>query len=87
MTITEANEPVAKGLKVIITQKGLKNLHVAERAGFTPQELSDMFNGRRVIKACDIPKLAHVLGVKTDDIYAAGRRDYLNSNQKGEDTR
>ncbi len=73
MTVAEANEPVANGLKVIIAQKGIKNLHVAEKAGFTPQELSDMFNGRRLIKACDIPKFANVLGVKTDDIYAAGR--------------
>lgn len=74
MTITEANEPVASGIRVIIAKKGLKILHVAEKAGFTPQELSDMFNGRRLIKACDIPKLAHVLGVKTDDIYAAGKK-------------
>ena len=28
-----------------------------QKAGFTPQELSDMFNGRRLIKACDIPRL------------------------------
>lgn len=73
MTIAEANTPVATGIKVIIAKKGLKNLYVAEKAGFTPQELSDMFNGRRLIKACNIPKFAYVLGVKTDDIYAAGR--------------
>lgn len=75
MTITEANEPVARGLKAIIVRSGLKNSHVAEKAGFTPQELSDMFNGRRLIKACDIPKFAYVLGVKEDDIYAAGRKE------------
>ena len=34
-----------------------------------------MFNGRRLIKACDIPKFAYVLGVKTDDIYNAGRKE------------
>lgn len=75
LTIAEANEPIATGIKVIIAKTGLKNLHVAKKAGFTPQELSDMFNGRRLIKACDIPKFAHVLGVKTDDIYAAGRKE------------
>lgn len=73
MTIAEANEPVATGIKVIIAQMGFKNLYIAEKAGFTPQELSDMFNGRRLIKACDIPKFAYVLGVKADDIYAAGK--------------
>lgn len=74
MTIAEANEPLATGLKVIIAKKGLKNLHVAQTAGYTSQELSDMLNGRRLIKACDIPKLTKVLSVTSDDIYAAGRK-------------
>ena len=73
MAIAESNEPVASGLKLIIAQKGLRNGFVAEKSGFAPQELSDMFNGRRLIKACDIQRFAHVLGVKTDDIYAAGK--------------
>ena len=57
MTIAEANEPLSNGLKIIIAQKGLKNLYVAENAGYTPQELSDMLNGRRLIKACGFAKL------------------------------
>jgi len=73
VTIAEANEPFASGLKAIIARKGFKNLYIAKKAGYTPQELSDMFNGRRLIRACDIPKFAHVLEVKTDDIYAAGK--------------
>ena len=56
MTISEANEPLARGIKVIIAKKGLKNIYVAEKAGFTSQELSDMLNGRRLIKVCDVPK-------------------------------
>lgn len=74
MTIPEANTPLSKGIQKIITQKGLKNLYVAERAGFTPQELSDMLNGRRLIKACDIPRLALALEVEINEIYAAGEK-------------
>ena len=37
-------------------------------------ESNDMLNGRRLIKACDIPKFAKVLNVKLDDIYAIGMR-------------
>lgn len=48
MTIAEANEPLSNGLKIIIAQKGLKNLYVAESAGYTPQELSD----RLICNAC-----------------------------------
>ena len=71
MTIDEANKPLAKGIKVIIAKKGLKNIYVAEKAGFTPQELSDMLNGRRLIKACDIPKLALAMEVKESELYTA----------------
>ena len=42
MTIAEANEPLSNELKQIIARKGLKNLYVAENAGYTAQELSDM---------------------------------------------
>lgn len=74
MSIAEANEPFATGLKAVIARKGLKNLHVAQKAGYTSQELSDMLNGRRLIKACDIPRLTKVLSVTSDDIYAAGKK-------------
>lgn len=74
MTISEANSPLSNGIKVIIAKKGLKNIYVAERAGFTPQELSDMLNGRRLIKACDVPKLAFALEVKEGEIYSVGKK-------------
>ena len=74
LTIAEANEPLARGLRTIIAASGFKNMHVAMKAGYSPQELSDMLNGRRIIKACDIPRLTKALGVKADDIYAAGER-------------
>ena len=69
MTIAEANETLSNGLKIIIAQKGLKNLYVAENAGYTPQELSDMLNGRRLIKACDIPRIAKALGVEINYLF------------------
>lgn len=74
MTIVEANQPVSIGLSTIISKKGLKQVHVAEKAGCTPQELCDMLNGRRLIKACDIPKLANALDVKVDDLFKAEGR-------------
>ena len=46
---------------------------MAEKAGFTAQELSDMLNGRRLIKACDVPRLAFAMEVKEGDIYVAGK--------------
>ena len=69
MTIAEANEPLSNELKQIIARKGLKNLYVAENAGYTAQELSDMLNGRRLIKACDIPKIVKALGVEINYLF------------------
>ncbi|MGN0417050.1 helix-turn-helix transcriptional regulator [Anaerostipes faecalis] len=74
MTIKEMNTPFSDGVARIIKEKGLKQVYVAKRAGFTPQELCDMLNGRKLVKACDIPKLANVLGVTVNDIYEAGKR-------------
>ncbi|MXP75136.1 hypothetical protein GN277_06995 [Lachnospiraceae bacterium WCA-9-b2] len=31
MTIAEANNPLTKGLRIIIAEKGFKNLYVAEK--------------------------------------------------------
>lgn len=74
LTISEANKPLSKGIQIIIAEKGFKNLYIAQKAGFTSQELSDMLNGRRLIKACDVPKLADALGVEAGDIYEAGKK-------------
>ena len=75
--IREGNYPADKGIARIIKEKGLKQAYVAEKAGYKPQELSDMLNGRKLIKACDILKLSIVLGVTADDIYAAGEKEVV----------
>lgn len=75
MQIAKSNSPAAENIARIIKEKGLKQSYVAEKAGFTAQELNDMLNGRRLIKMCDIPKIAEVLKVTSDDIYAAGIRE------------
>lgn len=76
MTISKLNEPFSTGMKVIIAEKGLKQGHVAQKAGFTTQEFSDMMNGRRLIKACEIPRIAEALGVSVNDVYFAGEKGW-----------
>ena len=76
MTISKLNEPFSTGMKAIIAEKGLKQGHVAQKAGFTPQEFSDMMNGRRLIKACEIPRIAEALGVSVNDVYFAGEKGW-----------
>lgn len=74
LRIAEFNTPAAENITRIIAEKGLKQVYVAEKAGYKAQEFNDMLNGRRLIKACDIPRIATVLGVKADDIYEAGKK-------------
>ena len=53
----------------IINQKGLKQSAIARKLGISDQKFSDMLNGRRIIKACDIPSLAAVLGVDPNALF------------------
>lgn len=75
MQIAESNSPAAENVARIIKNKGLKQVYVAEKAGYTPQELNDMLNGRRLIKSCDILRLATTLEVTANDIYAVGKEE------------
>lgn len=74
MRIEDFNFPAAGNITRIIKEKGLKQNFVAEKAGCTAQELNDMLNGRKIIKACDILKLSAAMGVTANDIYAAGEK-------------
>lgn len=60
---------VANAVKEIIDEKALRQGVVATKAGFTPQQFSDMLNGRKVIKAEYIPRIANALGVDPNSIY------------------
>lgn len=72
MKIAEANNPFSFGIQNIISKKGLKQSYVAEKAGYSTRELSNMINGRKLIKACDIIRLSSALGVTLNEIYEAG---------------
>lgn len=61
LDITASNSIVAVRLKNVISEKGLKQASVASKAGFTSQELNDMLNGRRIMRAADIASLISVI--------------------------
>ena len=68
MSIATSNEPVATIVSNIIKEKGLKQGVVAQKAGLKQQELSDMLNGRKIMKACEIERLAIVLEIDGNTI-------------------
>lgn len=69
MSIKSNNQPVAENITKIISDAGLKQWVIAERTGFDAQTFSDMLNGRRLIKMCDVMKIANALGVTPNDLY------------------
>ena len=62
LDIAASNSIVAIQLKKAITQKGLKQASIASKAGYSAQELNDMLNGRRIMRAVDIASIINVMG-------------------------
>ena len=63
---------VVIGIQTIMAQKGLIQKYVAERAGLTEQQFSDMLNGRKIIRVEHLPLIARALDVDVRDICDAG---------------
>ena len=53
----------------IIEEKGLLKKGVAKRAGMTPQALTDLIAGRKVIRADIVPALANALDVGVMELF------------------
>lgn len=60
---------VAENVRKIIDNRGLKQKAVAEKAGYTDQQFSNLLCGRKKIETSDIMKLCKVLEVMPNDLY------------------
>lgn len=60
---------VILGIKHSMVAQGMYQRTVAERAGFTEQQFSDMLNGRKTIKAEYLPAIAKALEVTPNDLF------------------
>lgn len=65
-------DPIAAGITLLLSKSGLRQKYVADKAGYTQQQFSDMLHGRKTIKAADILPISRALGVTVQDIYDAG---------------
>lgn len=65
---------VTARIREMIAERGLKQSAVAKRAGFTEQQFSDMLNGRKVIRAEYLPRIADALGIiNIGDLFVEGQ--------------
>ena len=66
------NATLPQNIIRIIDMRGLKQYAVAEKAGLSKQQFSNMLNGRKIIKPCDAVAIADALEVEMNDLYANG---------------
>lgn len=69
MSIAECNSSVPRNLNRIIKERGLKQSAVARWAGYSDQQFTDMLNGRKIIKPCDILAISDAIGVSVGDLF------------------
>lgn len=63
-------EDIINNIKRILAAKGMKQIVVAERAGFSPQEFSNMLNERRKLLRVEyMPAIAEALDVDIHELY------------------
>ena len=69
MRTADYNSVVPLNISRIIQETGVKQCVIAERAGYTKQQFNSMLNGRKIIKATDILRIAKALNVTPNDLY------------------
>jgi len=66
----EIYNDVISNTRRIIQEKGLKQAFVAERAGFSPQDFSNILNDRRkLLRIEHLPAIAKALGVEMGELF------------------
>ena len=63
------DEITASGIRRIMKQRKLVQAKVAVQAGFTPQQFSDMLQGRKHIMADFLPRIAKAMGVTPGEFF------------------
>lgn len=66
---------VTKNVKQIITEKGLIQKRVAQRAGIEEKTFSNMLNGRKKICDKDVLNIASALNVTPNDLFGFGAKE------------
>ncbi len=69
-------DDIISNIKRIIDEKGMKQGFVAEKAGFTKQEFSNILNDRRkLLRVEHLWDIAMTLGVSVNDLYGVEKKE------------
>ena len=65
---------VRENLRRIIESRGMKKKTIAQRAGYTGQQLSDILHGRKSLRAEDIAALCTAMDVTPNELFGVDGR-------------
>ena len=68
-SIAEMNEPLATKIRKTLEQRGFSQTAIAKKAGYSGQDLSYMLNGRKIIKVCDIIRIARAMQIPPEELF------------------
>nr|DAQ42489.1 MAG TPA: putative transcriptional regulator [Caudoviricetes sp.] len=78
MTQHSSYDALIDNIKMLINKKGMKQCVVAERAGFTPQEFSNILNDRRKLLRVEfLPPIAQALDVDMNELYGVEGKEVV----------
>lgn len=66
----DTNQPVAGNIQKILEENGIKQGFIAKKANIPETSFSDMLNGRRIIRPCDVVAIAKALSVDASILFA-----------------
>lgn len=76
-------DDIIQNIKNIINEKGMKQGVVAERAGFTPQEFSNILNDRRKLLRVEyLLPIADALDVDVNSLYGVEKKEVVEIGNK-----
>lgn len=71
---SECINPIITNTKKIIHERGIKQKVVAEKAGYSAQQFSNMLNGRKIIGCIDIMRISDALRVTPNELFGIERK-------------
>lgn len=75
MRTADYNGVIPQNVLKIIQDTGVKQCVIAERAGYTKQQFNGMLNGRKIIKAMDVLRIARALNVTPNELFGISKED------------
>lgn len=64
-----SDEKYLENIRKFISDKGLKQKYVAEKAGFNPQDFSNMLNHRKEFKTAYVVPVCNALSITPNDLF------------------